>query len=460
LRSDAGERRLRLDDLQALEIQRAELLEQAEHLHQRQIELAAGLDSAPLIAQPTQPEASADPPTQYGPNGIRYDFNYGARIMLPHNGHPWRVRLIDLDSGLLLYETEVSSGWVGSSKCYAIKFRIEVWQNGERVFVHDYSAAGRNVLIRFPGDALGDSLGWFSYCVKFKERHGCKLTVAMSEKIAPLFRDAYPDIDFVPLEHVEPPEKYYATYHVGLFRDDDCSFRPCDYRLVGLHRIAGYILGVDPTEAPPKIRIEDDSRPIREPYVVIAVQATSQCKNWNNPFGWHEVVRFLKENGYRVICIDRDAIYGSGISWNHIPHDAEDETGDRSLTERARWLKHCEFFVGLASGLSWLAWSVGTPVVLISGFSHPTTEFFTPYRVINFNSCCACWNDPQHQFDPMDRLWCPRHAGTERQFECTRLITADQVKATLRRIPGFGQYRGSAADPLPDARSPHVTLAL
>jgi hypothetical protein len=27
---------------------------------------------------------------------------------------------------------------------------------------------------------------------------------------------------------------------------------------------------------------------------------------------------------------------------------------------------------------------------------------------------------------------------TPRKFECTRLITADQVMATIQRIPGFG----------------------
>ena len=62
------------------------------------------------------------------------------------------------------------------------------------------------------------------------------------------------------------------------------------------------------------------------------------------------------------------------------------------LLERARWIRHAEFFVGLASGLSWLAWSVGTPVVMISGFSHPLTEFQTPYRVINYHTCNSCWN--------------------------------------------------------------------
>jgi autotransporter strand-loop-strand O-heptosyltransferase len=76
--------------------------------------------------------------------------------------------------------------------------------------------------------------------------------------------------------------------------------------------------------------------------------------------------------------------------------------------------------------------------VLISGFTAATNEFATPYRVINYHACNGCWNDPHHRFDHHDFLWCPRHAGTPRQFECTRLITAEHVKRTIRQIPGFG----------------------
>ena len=167
------------------------------------------------------------------------------------------------------------------------------------------------------------------------------------------------------------------------------------------------------------------------------MQSTTQAKYWNNPDGWREIVAFLKEAGYRVICIDQKPAHGTGLVWNHIPHGAEDETGDRPLQERARWLKHAEFFVGLSSGLSWLAWAAGTPVVMISGFTHPTNEFDTPYRVINYHACNSCWNDVRHRFDHEDFLWCPRHKDTPRQFECTRLITADYVKSILRQIPGF-----------------------
>jgi autotransporter strand-loop-strand O-heptosyltransferase len=168
------------------------------------------------------------------------------------------------------------------------------------------------------------------------------------------------------------------------------------------------------------------------------MQSTTQSKYWNNPTGWRDVIAFLKQAGYRVICIDQKSVHGTGIVWNHLPHGAEDETGDKPLVERARWLKHAEFFVGLSSGLSWLAWACGTPVVMISGFTHPTNEFDTPYRVINYHTCNGCWNDVRHRFDHKDFLWCPRHKDTPRQFECTRLITSDHVKTAIRQIPGFG----------------------
>jgi len=127
-----------------------------------------------------------------------------------------------------------------------------------------------------------------------------------------------------------------------------------------------------------------------------------------------------------------------------MPPGAEDQTGDRPLLERARWLKHAAFFIGLSSGLSWLAWAVGTKVVLISGFTHPNNEFATPYRVINYHVCNSCWNDRELVFEQGDFMRCPRHKGTPRQFECTRAITAEQVKATLRRVPGFGRLEPAA----------------
>jgi autotransporter strand-loop-strand O-heptosyltransferase len=415
------------------------------------IDSSAGLRTGP--AEPSAPGGSAESPagpvrqayppaaaqpTQSGPKGIRFDFNLGCRVVLPEGD--WRICLRDLDTGNILFESENKGAFVNSAKRWFIRFRIEVWDHGESVFRHDYDAEGRDVLIQFPVGTLGDTLGWFPYAVKFQQRHRCRLTCAMSALLIPLFRDAYPDITFVTHEEVRA-EQFYASYCVGLFFDDtECIWQPTDFRLVGLHRTAGYILGVDPTEVAPRITFADDGPPIAEPYVCIAVQSSTQCKFWNNPNGWREVVGFLGASGYRVVCIDQKPVHGSGLVWTHIPHGAEDETGDRPLAERARWLRHASFFVGLSSGLAWLAWAVGTPAVVISGFTHPTNEFATPYRVINWHACNSCWNDPKLRFDHKDFLWCPRHAGTPRQFECTRLITPGQVRQTIERIPGFGRH--------------------
>jgi autotransporter strand-loop-strand O-heptosyltransferase len=397
--------------------------------------------SAPASSEPVKPQSKsaypppAERPTQIGPLGLRFDFNQGARLTLPDG--EWQAQLRDLDTGNILFEAKRGGIFVASSKRYFVRFGIEAWKDGESVFRHEFDATNQEVLIQFPVGTLGDPMGWFPYAVKFQEQHRCRLTCAMSQLMIDLFRDAYPHIEFVTHDQVRS-ERFYATYSMGLFFDDEkLTWQPSDFRLVGLHRTAAYILGVDPAEVAPRLALVDESRPIAEPYVCIAAQASTHCKNWTNPSGWHELVSFLKDHGYRVVCIDKQRVNGHGIVWNHIPHGVEDETGDKPLVERARWLKHAAFFVGLSSGLSWLAWAAGTPVVMISGFTHPVNEFATPYRVINYHACNSCWNDPKHRFDHHDFLWCPRHAGTSRQFECTRLITAEQVKAAIRRIPGF-----------------------
>jgi autotransporter strand-loop-strand O-heptosyltransferase len=412
---------------------------------------------APLNSAKSEKRAYTAPaptPTQVGAHGIRFDFNEGCRIQLPEG--QWHVRLRDLDTGNILYETDIGAGRIHSTKRYFLRCRLEVWKGGlegELIFEHEYSARGRDVLVQFPVGTLGDTLGWFPYAVKFQKQHGCRLTCAMAERLIPLFQDEYPEIRFLTHEQVDPGH-YYATYNIGLFFDDDArTFQPCDFRLVGLHRTAGYILGVDPTEVAPRIAVREQRRPLAEPYVCVAVQSTSHSKQWTNPGGWRDVIAFLKDSGYRVVCIDQKPVHGTGVVWNHIPHGVEDQTGDRPLLERAQWLKHAEFFVGLSSGLSWLAWAVGTPVVMISGFTHPLNEFHTPYRVINYHACNSCWNDVRVRFDHKDYLWCPRHANTPQQFECTRLITADAVKDVIRRIPSFGRQQQ------PATILPHVRTA-
>jgi len=399
--------------------------------------------------KPPYPPA-AFTPVLIGPDGIRFDFNLGCRVLLPtRTAGEWRVRLRDLDTGNILFESENKGAFVNSAKRWYVRFRVEIWSLGDGpraelspVMTHDYDPRHQDVLIQFPIGTLGDILAWFPYAARFAERHPeCRVTCALSGLIIPLLRDAYPGLRLVTHEELveqKLTDTMYATYSLGVFFGDEANdWQPVDFRLVGLHRTAAYILGVDPSEAALLLALPDETRPIAEPYAVIAVQSSSGCKYWTNPNGWREVVAFLKESGYRVICIDQKPVHGHGLMWTQIPNGAEDETGDRPLVDRARLLRHAALFIGLSSGLAWLARAAGCPVVLISGFTHPINEFTTPYRVINWHACNSCWNDPRHRFDHKDFLWCPRHRGTPRHFECTRLITADQVMRVIKSVPGL-----------------------
>jgi hypothetical protein len=149
------------------------------------------------------------------------------------------------------------------------------------------------------------------------------------------------------------------------------------------------------------------------------------------------LIPFLKENGYKVVCIDKERVYGWGVCYNHIPWGVEDYTGNLPLQERIDIIKDADFFIGLPSGLTWLAWCCKVPIVLISGFSLPKTEFYTPYRIINYNACCGCWDDVTKNFEHDNYMWCPYKESDDEKFECTKLITPDHVINVIKTIPTF-----------------------
>jgi autotransporter strand-loop-strand O-heptosyltransferase len=374
-------------------------------------------------------------PTQQGPCGIRYDFNEGCRIKFPEGN--WRLSMSDLDTGEILFDQELTGGLFASTKKYYVRYGFRIWKDGELVFAHEYDAADKIVILRMLPAGIGDTLAWIGHAAEFASRHKCKAFCLVRPDMIELLQQSYPQLTLL-AEPAFQHEDAYATYKILIFYEDKTNaWQPCDYRAVGLCLTGAYILGLEAEERRPKLSFDPGPRPIEERYVCIAVQASSQNKIWNNPKGWIETVKFLKQSGYRVICIDRETVTGRELTWTSIPHGAEDQTGARPMAERARWLAHAEFFIGLSSGLSWLAWGVGIPVVMISGFTHPVNEFKTPFRIINWHACNSCSNDTQHVLDTADFFWCPRHKGTSSEFECTKRITTKQVIDTLHKIPSF-----------------------
>jgi autotransporter strand-loop-strand O-heptosyltransferase len=192
-------------------------------------------------------------------------------------------------------------------------------------------------------------------------------------------------------------------------------------------------LNIPYTEIRPSIKESDKfSFERKKKYVCISTQSTSQLKYWNNGVGWDKTVRYLKKLGYDVYAIDKDYSFGVKEKWNLTPSGAKNETGSYPIEYRIAQIKNSEFFIGVSSGLTWLAWSLGKSVITISGCTIPTNEFISNnYRVINTNVCHGCLND--EMINNKDRIlsdgwfYCPRN----RNFECSKEITFEMVKEKI-----------------------------
>jgi autotransporter strand-loop-strand O-heptosyltransferase len=105
----------------------------------------------------------------------------------------------------------------------------------------------------------------------------------------------------------------------------------------------------------------------------------------------------------------------------------------KSIEEAMGLISGSEFFIGISSGLSWLAWTLGKKVVMISGFTEEYNEFTTNcVRIINRSVCHGCWN--RTKYDPGDWNFCPDHKGTFRQFECTKSISGKYVVEKIKEL--------------------------
>lgn len=380
-------------------------------------------------------------PTMDAIDGIRFDFNYGFRLTVPENCKTTYVVVVtDEDRHVVLFSAPIDPGkGVFTHQKYYIRYKLQIFKQGEKepCFEHVMDLSDRPVMVFANSPGLGDTIAWFSYCERFQKKHNCKLTVVMHKPYIELFAPQYPDIKFITDQDLAGRDTY-ARYLCGVFYGGNTENQPVDFKYTGLHTTVGNILGLEGDELkdePPRVKL-NSKRSIKEKYVCIGAKASAQTKYWNNPQGWPEVVKWLKDKGYRVLCIDKEKCHGQDVVWNYIPYGAEDFTGDLPLQERIDLLRHADFFIGLSSGLSWLAWCCKIPVVLISGFTEPWTEFYTPYRVQNTHLCHGCWNDQRTDMDLKQFLWCPRHSEDGRRFECTKGISPEYVIDVIKKIPG------------------------
>lgn len=284
----------------------------------------------------------------------------------------------------------------------------------------DESPEAINIVNESP--SLGDVIAWIPMVDKYQREKNA--IVNFYSPFADLFQSEYPNINFN--HYSNQPKNDNKIIRIGTYE----FINGKRWSAYNLQELAAQILGIQYSEekariAKPKIIKNNFSKK----YVCIATQSTAQFKYWNNPNGWHQVVEYLKSLGLEVVCIDKYPVFGVDGAMNQIPSNCINKTGDFPLEDRINDLMHCEFFIGLTSGLSWLAWGLKKPVVFISGISLPRTDFYTPYRVTNTsaNICHGCASEPDFVFNKNDWLFCPKN----KSFECTKQISFEMVKEKI-----------------------------
>lgn len=310
--------------------------------------------------------------------------------------------------------------WTRPHRKWFTNWTVRIKRNGKLVLEHKFDLKGKNVLVGFDSRSLGDTLAWLPQVEEFRKQKGCNVTVSTFWNN--LFESAYPELNFIKPGQVS--HNLYASYKIGCW-EGDFNRNKNDWREVPLQKVCSDVLGIDYKEIVCDLAIQPGHRPIEEKYVAISEFSTFQCKFWNYPNAWQEIVDYLNEIGYKVMSISKEKTQLKNVI----------KMNEKTIEETITNIANAEFFMGVSAGPSWLAWALKKPVVLISGFSLPIGEFETDIeRVINTDVCHGCFNVVGNNFDRGDWNWCPNHKGTDRQFECTKKIDPQMVKDAIEKI--------------------------
>lgn len=352
---------------------------------------------------------------------FKADYRDGAKLEVigdtrdPRN---FLVKFIDEETGDLVHESTIRTGYWTSPAAKDAKWKIEVWSGGELMYENRKPVIeNAPEVIEIASASLGDTIGALAMIDQYRKNTGKKVDVICNHRN--VFHDSYPEMKLYPQgteidENMKIKGKEYSDYRKIYYKFE----KPL---------MAGYGDQLGVSEIPKtKIDKKRNERPMKQKYFCFSMHSTAQAKHWNNPEGWNKLCDLMKAQGITPVCIDRTERYGTEGYWNKVPNNCVRKLG-LTLKEAIRYIQHAEFFVGLSSGLSWVANALDVPTVVISNVTTSDHEFFgeNVIRISDESVCHGCFH--VEQFDAGDWLWCPRNKDTENQFVCSKVITAERV---------------------------------
>jgi autotransporter strand-loop-strand O-heptosyltransferase len=203
-------------------------------------------------------------------------------------------------------------------------------------------------------------------------------------------------------------------------------------------------LDIEKKAIKPKINGRGTPRKIAEKYVAITCNGSALAKNWLYPNGWNIIIDWLTSLGYKVVHTSNKPATEMGVTSPNLIELASD-----NIFDAINLIENAEFFVGLSSGNSWLAWALDKKVAMVAGLVDPAYEFhedrylaYTPE-----NTCHGCFTNTTYMWN-RNPYWCPlqtkfqgkemttRMWSYDKAWECVRTITPDIVKETINQLIG------------------------
>ena len=290
--------------------------------------------------------------------------------------------------------------------------------------------------IFFKANGLGDSIAWMGQAERYQKATGhqvdvfCKFNdifgaqnINIYPKNSPLIHDAY--------------DQSFTIDALGGERPSCLTNEVKSLKEGGQIQLASDILGFEePYEVKPVLKLKPKNIRLKRPTVSMSSLSTMQQRFWNLQGGWNKVIAYLKQRKIDVVSLDQHTQFGGGVpsgdipAFTSIPSASKNKTG-LPLRTVASYINKSLFFMGLSSGLSWLAWALNKPVVMVVGSISERFHFKNPYIIQNTNVCHACWNNYSMSLeDEYNWYWCPEN----KDFECTRQITPEMVIEKINLI--------------------------
>jgi len=320
---------------------------------------------------------------------MKRSFNVSYVTTLPKEGNAPRVTITGKEDEVFRVEFHestndgfklVSSGVcrtnqtiIAKTKQWYTSWAIRVVDDcGNKVYSDCFDPQGKVIFIKIDAYALGDTIAWIPYVEMFRQKHNCRVICSTFHN--DILIQAYPDIMFAkPNTQIE---NVYAQYYIGASNDNNSLYSPIKVNEHPLQDVAARILGLQPMEIRPLLEHQIMFKPsrIEGEYVTLSEFGSAEAKHWKGD--WQKVVNYFIEKGIEVVVISKEKTSLTGVI---------NKSGDLPLIDRMVDLKHAKMHLGVSSGLSWLAWSLGTHVVMISDVTPNFHEFQSGITRLNAN---------------------------------------------------------------------------